>query len=398
MQKISITRTVTIPDKYAIARYKKAPELGLHVLFFTGGTALKDLSREIVHYTHKSYHLITPFDSGGSSAVLRKAFHMPAVGDLRNRIMALADRTIQGNPEIYDLFAFRLPKDASQEENAERLLKMQQGRDSLVSVIPDPMRKIIRTHLRFFRDAMPEDFNLAGASIGNLILTGGYLNYNRQIDPVLFLFSRLVEARGVVRPVVNKDLTLMAELEDGTVLAGQHQLTGKELGVITSPVKKIWISKSQTDTEPVSVIVRRKIKDLIEKADIICYPMGSFYSSVLANLTPSGVGSTIAKNDCPKVYIPNTGVDPESLGLSVPDCVRKIIDMLRESAGDPDIPVHKLLNFVLLDEDLSRYSMPFKISQIEKLGVTVVQAPFVTEASAPYIDSVTVLEHLLSLA
>ncbi|WP_027184464.1 GAK system CofD-like protein [Desulfovibrio inopinatus] len=398
MQKIAITRTVTLPNKYALARYRKAPELGLHVLFFTGGTALKDLSREIIHYTHKSYHLITPFDSGGSSAVLRKAFHMPAVGDLRNRIMALADRTIQGNPEIYDLFAFRLPKDASQEENAERLHKMQQGRDSLVNVIPDPMRKIIRTHLRFFREAMPAHFNLAGASIGNLILTGGYLNYNRQIDPVLFLFSRLVEARGVVRPIVNKDLTLMSELEDGTVLAGQHLLTGKELGVISSPVKRMWISKSQTNIEPVSVEIRRKIKDIIAKADIICYPMGSLYSSILANLMPIGVGSSIAKNDCPKVYIPNTGNDPESLGLSVPDCVEKILGTLRESAGDPDIPADKLLNFVLLDEDLSHYSEPFKTSHIERLGVNVVQAPLVVAQSAPYLDSIAIIDHILSLA
>ena len=47
-------------------------------------------------YTHNSTHLITPFDSGGSSASLREAFGMLSVGDLRNRLLALAD---DGSPE-----------------------------------------------------------------------------------------------------------------------------------------------------------------------------------------------------------------------------------------------------------------------------------------------------------
>ncbi len=50
---------------------------------------------------------------------------MLAVGDLRNRLMALADRSLHGNPQIYQLFAHRLPKDAEQAELAgegERLI------------------------------------------------------------------------------------------------------------------------------------------------------------------------------------------------------------------------------------------------------------------------------------
>ena len=61
-------------------------------------------------------------------------------------------------------------------------------------------------HLRLFEQHMPRDFDLRGANIGNPILTGGYLNQDRHIDPVVFLFSRLVEVRGVVRPVASGDL------------------------------------------------------------------------------------------------------------------------------------------------------------------------------------------------
>ena len=101
---IRLTRTIRLPDQRKLARLARAPELGPNILFFSGGSALNPLCRVLVRYTHNSTHLITPFDSGGSSAALRKAFNMPAVGDLRNRMMALADRTVQGNPEVSRLF------------------------------------------------------------------------------------------------------------------------------------------------------------------------------------------------------------------------------------------------------------------------------------------------------
>ena len=220
--KLQVTRSVRLPDPVKLARFRRAPELGPRVLFFSGGSALRSLSQALVEYTHNSMHLITPFDSGGSSAVLRRAFAMPAVGDLRNRLMALADRTVRGNPAIFELFARRLPKNADQADLREQLDALVRGRTRLVRDIPDPMRKIIRNHLGFFAERMPEDFDLRGASIGNLILAGGYFNNNRHIDPVIYLFGKLVEVRGQVRPVVNLDLHLRADLEDGTTVIGQH--------------------------------------------------------------------------------------------------------------------------------------------------------------------------------
>jgi 2-phospho-L-lactate transferase/gluconeogenesis factor (CofD/UPF0052 family) len=48
------------------------------------------------------------------------------------------------------------------------------------------------------------------------------------------------------------------------------------------------------------------MNDLIREAELICYPMGSFYSSLIANLLPKGVGKAVSRNPCPKVFIPNT--------------------------------------------------------------------------------------------
>lgn len=86
-----IARTVKVPDSLRVGRAERAPELGPRIVFFSGGSALRPLSRVLKRYTHNSTHLITPFDSGGSSAEIRKAFHMLSIGDLRSRLVALAE-------------------------------------------------------------------------------------------------------------------------------------------------------------------------------------------------------------------------------------------------------------------------------------------------------------------
>ena len=125
------------------------------------------------------------------------------------------------------MFAYRFPKQASREDLCLRLDRMVNGEDDLVADIPDPLRKIIRTYLGFFQKGAPRDFDLQGASIGNLILTGGYLNHDRHLDPVVYLFGKLAEVRGTVRPITSQDLHLVAELADGTVLVGQHSAHGQ---------------------------------------------------------------------------------------------------------------------------------------------------------------------------
>lgn len=398
MPKVTISHTVDLPDAVRIARYLKSPELGPKVLFFSGGTALKDLSRELVRYTHNSMHLITPFDSGGSSAKLRETFGMLAVGDLRNRLMALADRSLHGNPQIYALFAHRLPKDLSQNELECILDAMIAGKNQLVAAVPDPMRKIIRTHLGFFRSAMEgTTFDLRGASVGNLILAGGFFNYNRAIDPVIYMFAMMVKARGSVRPIVNKDLTLAAELADGTVLAGQHRLTGKETGPIAQPVKRVYLCPSQTDISPVEARIRPKVSTMIRGAELICYPMGSFYSSLVANLLPIGVADAIAKAACPKVFVPNPAGDPEQLGLGLGSSVRMLLEYLRAGCTKPR-PVEKLLNYVMIDRKREIYNEPLALRQVEAMGIEVIETDLTDQAQFPLFDERKVIENLLSLA
>jgi CofD-related protein of GAK system len=393
--RVRLTRSVRIPHPVRLARLQRVPELGPRLLFFSGGTALRRCCQALIGRSHNSIHLITPFDSGGSSAVLRKAFHMPAVGDLRNRLLALADRSIQGQPEIFRLFAFRFPADGEQRRLGAWLRRMADGRDPMVAAVRDPMRKIIRSHLRFFIEQAPAEFDLRGANVGNLVLTGGYLNQNRHLDPVCFLFSKLVEVRGVVRPVASENLHLVAELADGQTLVGQHELTGKQVAPIDSPVERIYLSRRQRQPEPYVLPVRDKVGWQVGRADLICYPMGSFYSSLVVNLLLAGMGAAVAASPALKVYVPNTGGDPEQLGLALDGQVRALLEALRRDENRR-LATEQLLQYVLVDPVMARAERG-PLRAVSRLGVEVIEVPLVSEASSPWIDPGWLADVLVSL-
>ena len=396
MNTIHVTRAVQMPDRLRLGRYRKTPELGPHVLFFSGGSALNYVSQVLKSCTHNSIHLVTPFDSGGSSAVLRKTFKMPSIGDLRSRLMALADETITGHPDVYALFTHRFPKDANNSELLIQLEAMCAGKSPLIRAVPNPMRRLIRTQMGYFYEAMPDSFDLRGASIGNLILAGGYLNNHQHLDPIIFLFSKLVGVRGIVRAIVNDNLHLGADLEDGSRVIGQHRLTGKEQAPLTSPIKQLFLSEDPEQYVPAQAQIRKKNRNLIKAAELICYPPGSFYTSLIANLLPGGVGTTIASNECPKVYVPNLGHDPEQVGMTMDSSIQTLLHYLRADTGSK-LDATQLLNFVLLDNKHGKYPDRVSMALLDKLGVQLIDTKLVSKSSAPYYDPELLVTALLSL-
>ncbi|MBU0481306.1 MAG: GAK system CofD-like protein [Proteobacteria bacterium] len=393
--RVRISRNVLIPNAIKLERFRKSPELGPKILFFSGGTALRGLSRKLILYTGNSIHIITAFDSGGSSAKLREAFHMPAVGDVRARLMDLADQSHQGNPEVYELFNYRLPKNIDQRELANELDYIVKGRHRLIRVIPDPMRKIIRNHLFRFQQAMPEEFDLAGASIGNLILTAGYLENRRHLDPVIYIFSQLVWVRGTVRPIANKYLHLAAELEDGSLIVGQHLMTGKETAPLTTRIKRIFLTNNHENPAPYLLKLRKKVKKLISEAELICYPMGSFFSSILVNLEVNGVCTAIATTDAPKIYVPNTDADPECIGYTLMDQVEAIMECGRRE--NMEITPDQLITFVLVDRKNGKYPGSIDADYFALLGIELIDCALISPGSEPLIDDNLLLPVLLSL-
>lgn len=388
-----VWRKFTFPDQIRIQRCKKMPELGPQILFFSGGTALNKISRTLKYYTHNSIHLVTPFDSGGSSARLREEFTMPAVGDLRSRLMALADETVLGQPDIYKLFNYRLDKRGQTKELRDELISITEGVHDLIQPITEPMRQLIRTQLVIILSKISNDFDLRGASIGNLIIAGGYLNNQQQLDPIVFLFSRLVKALGTVQTIADSIYCLAAELENGEIVIGQHNITGKECDPLRSPIKRIFLNESPDSNCPIQCEVLPDRKEMIINADIICYPPGSFYSSVLANLLPFGVSDSIRNNPNIKVYLPNLGVDPEQLGMGLLAQVEAIIKAVSSTSI---LDAKGILDFLILDEAHYQRESLEELAAIRALGVDILVAPLVKDASL-YYDEHSVCQFLVSL-
>lgn len=374
----SIWRKLQIPDPIRIGRSQKMPELGPRILFFSGGSALNKISRALKTYTHNSIHLVTPFDSGGSSAKLRDEFNMPAVGDLRSRLMALADETVLGQPDVYDLFHYRLNPDQNNQILRQELKSLESGEHPFMTRITSPLKELIQTQLSITNASISQDFDLRGASIGNLIIAGGYLNNEQKIDPIIFLFSRLVKVLGEVKTITDTSHHMVTVLENGDTLIGQHRMTGKECDAISSPVKEIYLTKRLDSAQSVTATLSEDRFTMIQDADLICYPPGSFYSSVLINLVPDGVADAILANPNPKVYIPNLGHDPEQFGLSLLQQIETIIRFVhKEGTKHGSLGA---LDFLLIDEKLNYQGL----NEIEALGVTIIRADIADENAHKY--------------
>ena len=395
---LSLPRDLSKGNDLRLARYRKTPELGPKILFFSGGTALRSFSEVLAGYTHNSIHLVTPFDSGGSSAELRKAFSMPAVGDLRARLLSLADCSVTGHPEIAALFSHRLGKDESRASLEQSLKELASGRHPLLQAIAEPMRSLIRSYIAEFYQQKPDDFDLAGASVGNLILTGGYLIHNRSLDPIAFLFGQLIKTRGVVRTTTDADLQLEVLLENGRVITGQHRFTGKETAEIDSPIKSIRLL-GEADDPGVQDASRvcEETRKLIGSAELVVFPPGSFYSSIIANLLPKGVSRALNRNPAPRVYVPSLGTDLETIGMTLVDQVRVLarhLSGIKTPAGAGRPPI----DFLMFDSRLLKLS-PAQTEEIAQgMGIQIIDADLAPDnPHLPRYDDVKLTEALLAL-
>jgi CofD-related protein of GAK system len=382
-----------VPERLAALR--STPALGPALLFFSGGTALRPLCRRLKLYTHRSIHVITPFDSGGSSAEIRRAFSMLSVGDLRNRLLALADESGESNGALYRLFSYRLSKGRPPTELKQEFQTLVEGFHPLVNALPDQVKAPIIGTLQYMASILPADFDLAGANIGNLLLTGIFLSHNRDMDGVMLLAGKMLGVLGTVLPASRVDAQLAVRLLGGEVVVGQHRITGKEVPAIASPIDALFLTRGFDSETPIAVPASAAVLQRIAEADLVCYPYGSFYSSVLANLLPRGIGSAVAAVRCPKIYIPNWGTDPEQLGMTLSDTVQRLIDTVRLDA--PEASVRDVVQRVLLDTKHLDYSLGLDVARVEALGIQVLDLPFARRTSGEQ-DFTQLAELLVSLS
>ena len=390
---VNIRRDLEADNSARIERYAKQPELGPTLLFFSGGSAFNSAAGYLKRFTHNSIHLVTPFDSGGSSAKLRKAFDMPAVGDMRSRMIALADATLLGHPEVITLFSHRLPVSTNNQQLRRDVEAFAQGEGALMSAVHEPMRTLIGENIRQFLQVAPADFEFSGASIGNLILTGGYLRQERTLDPIAFLLSQLVGVRGTVRTITDENLHLKVMTASGREVVGQHLITGKEAPALGEPI--VEISIVDADGKPARSQLTPSRSDLIAEAEMVIFPPGSFFSSLIANLLPEGVSAALHSSRAPKVFVPNLGVDPELAGISLRQQLETLEDYMQRGCSGAETPAK--IDILLTDSTLHPEVDADFAQWLHARGTQLIDRDLRSWRDDGYYDELKLVEALLAL-
>ena len=136
--------------------------------------------------------------------------------------------------------------------------------------------------------------------------------------------------------------------------------------------------------------------DLIANAEMIVYPVGSFFSSVLCNLLPAGVGRAIVESDAPKIYLPNAGDDPEQMHVPMEEAVDRIVAAVRADAGE-EIEIPRIVSTLLCDRRDDMYAAVPNVFRLALQGVEVIRLQLSDEDSDRY-DPEKIVRALLSLA
>ncbi|MFH1286350.1 MAG: gluconeogenesis factor YvcK family protein [Candidatus Magasanikbacteria bacterium] len=208
-------------------------------------------------------------DSGGSSGRLREEFGVLPAGDILRAVLAMSS---------YD----------------------------------SEMLKTV-----FYGTRFSVEGKLEGHNLGNLFLILAE-QYSGSFIQSLHALHESLNTVGEVYPASLQKTDLVAELEDGQKLVGEHNIDRPKLG------QAIRIKKVRLNPE---VQVFQEAKQVLLSADIILLGPGSLYCSVIAGLLPSGVQEAINKNGNAKlVYI--SGSAYEKQGEVGPRTVSEAIEEL----------------------------------------------------------------------
>ena len=186
--------------------------------------------------------IVTVSDDGGSSGRLRDELQMLPPGDIRNCMIALSE----DSKLMSRLFSYR------------------------------------------FRG----DGELGGHSFGNLFLAA-LTEVTGDFTEAIRLSSEILASKGHIYPATISDVRLAAELEDGSVVRGETQISASKV-----PIRRLRL-------EPEKCLPLPEALKAIRAADIITVGPGSLYTSILPNLLVSQVARVIGQSRATKISINN---------------------------------------------------------------------------------------------
>lgn len=280
-----------------------------------GGTGLSTLLRGLKEVTSNITAIVTVTDDGGSSGRLRGDLGMLPPGDIRNCLVALADR----ESSLERLFSYRFSKGGE----------------------------------------------LAGHSLGNLLLAG-LTQETGNLAQAVQEASKILAVRGRVLPVTLDNVVLVGEMGDGRVIRGETNMVSD-----AARIKRVFLDPA--DCTPLKAAI-----DAIMSADAVILGPGSLYTSVIPNLLVPGISEAIRKSKAKTYYICNIMTQPgETDAYLASHHLKAIIDHCGPGLIDKIIVNNETISPKLKEKYQAKGAKPVKLDEnrLKKLGVEVIQYP-----------------------
>lgn len=256
------------------------------VVVLGGGTGSSTLLRGLKEFPLDITAIVSVCDDGNSTGVLREEFSIPAVGDIRRVLIALSET----EPLVMKLFNYRFHTTS----------------------------------------------DLDGHTVGNLLLTASSEITGNLSDGIEAL-SKVFNLKGKVVPLTEDNVVLMGEMEDGSIVEGEHHITQNN-----KSIKRVYYKE-----EPVPT---KEAVRAIEEADLILLSMGSVFTSIIPNLICEEIIQAIDRSAGKLMYVCNMVTQPgETEDFKVSDHIK----LLNQYLGKRKLDV-VIANNGQIDEEMAK--------------------------------------------
>ena len=184
--------------------------------------------------------------------------------------------------------------------------------------------------------------SLDGHHFGNLFLSALEKIYGNPIQAISAA-HRILRVKGRVIPVSAQASSLFAELEDGTVVEGEHAIDIKDNQ--RAEIRDCFL-------DPV-VIANPEALEAIAEADAIVLAPGDLYTSLVPVLLVQGVTEAIAECKGPVVYVLNLVAKP---GQTNGYTAKKFIEKLKKYINPAKIDTVIINSAPIPEAVLARYT------------------------------------------
>lgn len=308
-----------------------------------GGTGTFTVLRGLKQYPLEITAVVSTFDSGGSTGVLRDEFGMLPSGDMRRCLVALAPDS--EDTTLRDLFNYRYATGGS----------------------------------------------LSGHSFGNLFLQALTSVTGNEVSAIKRA-TQLLNCRGKVLPVSTDHANVCATLENGQVIKGETNIdVPKHSGDIR--IKNVYL-------EPRSFIFSEAY-DALKEADLIVIGPGDLYTSIIPNILAEGFVEAIRQRRGKVAYIMNLMTKwGETNQFTASNFVIELLEYLQQAKLDYIICNSVPLSERLVEKYASENAHPVELDkcELQKLARSVIMEDVIQQTEIVRHDSNKLARVLCGLA